>query len=304
MHKPLVSIVLCTYNDADYVAQTIHSVLNQSFSDFEFIIWNDGSTDDTESIVQSFQDSRIRYYHHANTGVGRARFLALEKACGKYVAVIDGDDLCLPERIGTEVNFLEKHKDYVLVASQVIYIDENGAETGRSFSCTSDYIIRKRIWSESIISNPSVMYRKDIYDKTGGYASINLGEDHLLFCRMNRYGKLKILPQPLVKYRVRQNSLIHKYNGDRYLPLLTAYRQKMSQDGQIASEDIRLYNELYGLMKTNVSATEASSTTSQTGRHSLQETLFRLARPLVGAAMASRLVIGLKNLIYFIKCYC
>ena len=119
---PLLSVVLCTYNDERYIAKTINSVLSQSLSDFEFIIWNDGSTDRTEEIIKSFADKRIKYYFHSNTGLGTALALACKEARGKYIARIDGDDLCLPYRFEKEIGFLDSHPDYVLVSSSVLYM--------------------------------------------------------------------------------------------------------------------------------------------------------------------------------------
>ena len=78
----LVSVVMCAYNAEKYIGETIRSVLNQTYRKFEFIIWNDGSTDSTESIVKSFKDDRIRYFYHANTGLGMALNLACKEVRG------------------------------------------------------------------------------------------------------------------------------------------------------------------------------------------------------------------------------
>ena len=85
-NKPLVSVVLCTYNDELYISQTIESVLCQTYTNFEFIIWDDGSTDGTASIIKSYKDQRIKYFYHINTGIGEAAGLACQQAQGKYIA--------------------------------------------------------------------------------------------------------------------------------------------------------------------------------------------------------------------------
>ena len=125
-----VSVVLCTFNDEKTIKEAIESILCQSYNIFEFIIWNDGSTDGTEKIIKSYDDNRIRYYYHENTGLGEALRLACAEAKGKYIARMDGDDICLPSRIQKQVEFLESHPDYVLVSSAVFYIDEIGEQIG------------------------------------------------------------------------------------------------------------------------------------------------------------------------------
>ena len=241
-HTPLVSVVLSTYNDEHYIGETIASILCQTFSDFEFIIWNDGSTDSTEAVVQSLHDDRIRYFRHENTGIGLARKMATAEARGKYIAPVDGDDVFMPTRIAEEVQFLEAHPDYVLVCSQCEYVDEAGKHIGESFSVTTDRLIRGRFPSD-VITQSTAMFRKSAYEAAGGYAGVRLGEDHLLFMRMTRQGKMRMLNKELVKYRKRRNSLSHTYNP--YVALLSQYRVKMGRDKDVLPEDVVLYNEIY-----------------------------------------------------------
>ena len=80
--KPLISVVLCTYNDENYISQAIESILNQTYQNFELIIWDDGSTDNTASIVKSYNDYRVQYFYHSNTGIGEAACLACQLAHG------------------------------------------------------------------------------------------------------------------------------------------------------------------------------------------------------------------------------
>ena len=106
--KPLVSVVLCTYNTEKYIAEAIESILAQTYTNFEFIVWDDGSTDNTRRVVESFNDNLIHYYYHENTGLGMALKLACEKAHGKYIARMDSDDISLPARLEKEVNYMER----------------------------------------------------------------------------------------------------------------------------------------------------------------------------------------------------
>ena len=243
--SPLVSVVLCTYNDEKFLSETIDSVLAQTFTDFEFIIWNDGSTDSTEKIVKSYHDNRIRYYYHENTGIGVARALATSEARGKYIAVIDGDDICFKERLQQQVSFLETHPKYVIVSSSVYYINEDGAIIGRSFPVTTNWAIKRMLKKADPIANPASMFLRDVYIKSGGYIGIRQKEDYFLFCRMGKFGKIKIISVPLIKYRVRQNSLSHYTESTEYDIILKYYRDKMINDEVIKDSDIELYNAIF-----------------------------------------------------------
>ena len=252
---PLVSVVLCTYNDEKYISDTIRSVLSQSYDNFEFIIWNDGSTDNSEKIINSFNDSRIRYYYHKNTGIGVASKLACEKASGKYIARIDGDDLCLPDRFKTQVDFLEKNRSYVVVSSAVLYIDEDGETIGRSFPITEDWAIRRMLKIADPIANPASMFLREAYMKTGGYIGIRQREDYFLFCRISKYGKIKILSTPLIKYRLRKNSLSYYSECTDYDNVLCQYRNKMINDQTVKDRDVELYNYIFEESKKESSMT-------------------------------------------------
>ena len=242
---PLISVVLCTYNDEKYIADSIQSVLDQTFRDFEFIIWNDGSTDNTENIIKSFDDERIRYYYHENTGIGIASKMACEKAKGKYIARIDGDDICIANRFQEQVSFLEKHHEYVVVSSAVYYINEDGNVIGRSFPITENWAIKQMLKKSDPIVNPASMFLREVYLKTGGYIGIRQREDYFLFSRICRYGKIKILSMPLIKYRLRKNSLSYFVEGASYDSILNLYRNKMIDDDIVKDRDVELYNNIF-----------------------------------------------------------
>lgn len=293
-----ISVVMCCYNSEQYVKDTIESVLSQTYADFEFIIWNDGSTDTTEAIIKSYHDSRIKYFYHENTGIGIARFLAGNRAEGQYVAIIDSDDICLPDRIEKEALFLDTHQDYVLVSSQMIYISQSGEKLGHSFSVLSDYVIRRKMTDNSVISHSGCMYRKSIYDKVGGYSGIVLGEDHVLFSKMMKYGKVCILPYPLVKYRIRDLSLMHVVQGNAYMPILDAFRRKLIDDEVISDEDVAAYNQLYLLSRKS---TDGLHRPSDANRHlSFEERLMGWLMPLFSETFANRTIVSLKNFFFVV----
>ena len=109
-----ISIVMCVYNGSKYISESIKSALNQSFKNFELIIINDGSTDTTEKIVKSFNDRRIRYYYQKNQGAAASRNYGIKNSRGQYIAILDSDDICLPERLEKQYYFLENNPDYIV----------------------------------------------------------------------------------------------------------------------------------------------------------------------------------------------
>ena len=229
--QPTVSVVLSCYNGEKYIAETIESVLSQTFADFEFIIWDDGSTDSSAEVIKKYDDPRIRYYYHENTGLGMALKLACAESRGKYIARIDSDDICMPERFAKEVEFLDKHEDYVLVSSAVYFIDAKGNVFGRSYPYTDNRIIKKIIGYSNPIVHPASMFRKDIYNRTLGYQEVWGCEDVLLWKQLNRYGKIKNLAEPLIKYRLEGNSIMHQKYRHPYKNVILALTRKIIEEG-------------------------------------------------------------------------
>jgi glycosyltransferase involved in cell wall biosynthesis len=124
--SPIVSVIIPTYNHAHFIGEAIQSVLNQIFSDFEVIIVDDGSTDNTVDIVGSFVDKRIKYLYQDNKGLAAARNTGLRSAKGEFVVFLDADDILLPNKLAVQVAWLQTHVECCLVASGYFYMDEQG----------------------------------------------------------------------------------------------------------------------------------------------------------------------------------
>ena len=289
---PLVSVVMCCYNSEKYIAETINSVLNQTYNNFEFIIWNDGSIDDSEIIIKSFHDNRIRYYYHDNTGLGIALGLACKEASGKYIARIDADDICMPDRFEKEVSFLESHEDYVLVGSSVVYIDKDGKTLGRSFPWTWASCQSMR----QSVAHPSSMYRREAYMKTCGYLNVRSCEDVVLWSKMVKLGKFYNIQRPLIKYRLLDGSLSHCLDEKSvYFVLLETIRKKMRDDDIVLEDDIRLHNYIFTYVKKH------NSSQGKIGyKISLEEKIFNILRLFLGNKISAQLVFIMKNLYIYI----
>lgn len=293
-NKPLVSFVMCCYNSEKYIRETINSVLNQSYKNFEFIIWNDGSKDGTESIVKSYEDDRIRYYYHDNTGLGMALKLACEKANGEYIARIDADDVCFANRLAIQVDYMESHPNCVLLSAAVNLIDEEGNYLTRTFPCTSDYVLKGSLIATNMILHPMVMLRRGAYVKSGGYLPVKFCEDKIFWSRMARLGTFSNITQVLGKYRLVGSSLSHSYNP--YSRSLYELRCKMMKDENIIQSDIDLYNYFYLYSKKYIMNQEVVR--NKDFLSSLEMTLYWVLKPLLGEIRAGEVLSSVKNMYY------
>lgn len=204
-----VTVLMPAFNAENYIGEAIDSILKQSYTDFELLIVNDGSTDNTEQIIHSFTDTRIIVINHgANQGIAAALNTGLSKTKATYIARFDADDICFPQRLQEQVSFLDNHPGYVLAGCDAEYISENG-EHLFNFKCTGhahEQIIQK-IYSCCPFIHSSVMYRRDAVIHAGGYSLYAHNfEDYFLWIQLKKYGRFCNLPQQLMKVRFNPSS--------------------------------------------------------------------------------------------------
>lgn len=207
----LVSVVIPVYNAAEFLKETVLSVLQQDWSDIEIIIVNDGSTDNSAEIINCFANkySNIKAVHRENKGVCHTRNEGIALARGEYIALLDADDVCLPTRISTQVNFLQSNPSVALVGSSVISINKDGLTLGRSKKKQTDYFIKSAMLTGSQMANPTVMFNRMILGENltfiPGYETV---EDLELWLRLAKLGfKFANIKTPLLKYRTTASSL-------------------------------------------------------------------------------------------------
>jgi len=204
--KPKITVILPTYNCELYVKSAVESILNQSFTDFEFLIIDDASTDGTIQILKNFNDQRIQLIEKPfNTGYTESLNLGLKFAKGEYIARMDGDDISLPDRFAKQIAYLEAHPEVVLCATAYKFI---GREPFFDFPENHD-AIKVSFLKGNCICHPSVMLRKCLLDAHGiTYdTSKEPAEDYDLWIRLLSIGKLYILPEILLEYRVYSNQV-------------------------------------------------------------------------------------------------
>ena len=205
--QPLVSILMLTYNREQFLSTAIASVIAQSYTNWELVIIDDGSTDSTSQLVTSFGESRIRYLHHLeNVGLHTRRKESLQYVKGDYVAILDSDDAWIDTgKIAAQVNFLEEQQECVLVGTFTQLIDNAGATIGESRFYTGDVSIREHILLRNQFTHSAVMMRTDALKKTAGYQP-TLAEDLELFLQLGTHGTLANLPIVATAHRVHENS--------------------------------------------------------------------------------------------------
>jgi glycosyltransferase involved in cell wall biosynthesis len=213
MDKPLVSIVLPVYNAGVYLKEAIQSILDQTYTNFELIIINDGSTDDSEKLIKSFTDDRIRYIYQQNTGLAGALNTGLKASNGKYIARQDQDDISLKERLQKQVEFLEKHPNVNLLGTRAQVFTDDQKEMKMHDHATVPAILHFDLLFDNPFVHSSVMFRKESIEQIGYYNDDrSYFEDYELWSRFVLKGKVANLRDVLVYYRHHEQGLSKSKN--------------------------------------------------------------------------------------------
>jgi glycosyltransferase involved in cell wall biosynthesis len=216
MHsKPLISITMPVYNAEKYLKESIESILNQTYKSFELILVNDASTDRSKELILSFTDPRIRYFENpVNLGIVKTRNKGLSLSKGKYIAIMDNDDISFPNRLEKQVEFLESNADYGLCGSYYEVIDSNGNFSVRIMVPSTFYDINTFLIFNNCFCHSSVMVRRELIMDNMFVESYELMEDYDLAYRLVKITKLANLPLFITKYRVHgKNQSLNKADG-------------------------------------------------------------------------------------------
>ena len=195
----LISVLMPVYNTKEvYLRASIESILNQTFTDFELIIVNDGSTNNAEEVVLSYKDDRIKYFKQENQGIVGALNNAWSKASGKYIARMDSDDIAYPERFAKQIKFLEENPEYSLVGSWAKIIPSNNV-----IKLPQDIKIMDLL-ADCMFIHPSIMFNKADFEKFNLQyeTGFEYAEDYCMYARAVKYLKMTNLQEVLLDYRV------------------------------------------------------------------------------------------------------
>ncbi|HEY9658471.1 MAG TPA: glycosyltransferase, partial [Allocoleopsis sp.] len=211
MSIPIVSVIMPIYNNAPYLRHAVESILQQTFSDFELILVDDGSTDRSLDILRDYaaKDDRIHLISRDNRGIARSRNDGFQVTRGALIAVMDGDDVALPDRLARQVDFLQQHPEVVCVGGAHEIIDHKG----RLLTCLSlpeqdEQIQQQALAGHGSICHPCAMIRRTALEQIGGYdETLTIAVDLDLWLRLGEVGKLANLSEPILQYRLHGNSI-------------------------------------------------------------------------------------------------
>ncbi|MDB5273282.1 MAG: glycosyltransferase [Chitinophagaceae bacterium] len=218
MSAPILSVIMPVYNAEKYVHEAIDGILKQSFTDFEFLIYNDCSTDSSREIILSFQDPRIQLFDSpVNTGYVKHLNDGLKQAKGKYIARMDADDVSLHQRFEKQVEFLEQHEEVGVCGSWIEFI---GYKEGIvNYPADHIDIITHFFLFGNAVAHPAAMMRRSVLESLhlSYNRSLEPAEDYDLWSRMSLVTQLHNIPEVLVQYRVHDNneSIVKKIKQDK-----------------------------------------------------------------------------------------
>ncbi len=195
---------MAAYNAANYISESIRSILDQTLGDFELLIVNDGSTDHTVDVINTFKDPRIRLIQNdKNRGLVYTRNVALTEARGSYVAILDSDDIAIHDRLEAQYNFLQEHPEIALCGGHGIVIDKNGAQVkdNRLIVPVGADKIKMTLLFLNTYVNSTVMFKTSVLKELNGYRDYAPAEDYELFTRISDKYPIDNLDKILVKYR-------------------------------------------------------------------------------------------------------
>ena len=213
---PLVSVILPVYNAAMHLKEAIDSILTQTYTNFEFLILNDGSTDNSAAIIDSYTDKRIRKINNpTNQGLIFTLNKGMAESQGKYIARMDADDISLPERFEKQVDFLEKHGEVGICSCDYFQFNDNKKWLSKSFS-NHDEVLTHLLFNCSI-AHPTLMLRKSVLQKQSLLYDSNYphAEDYELWSRLVFKCSISSVNENLFMYRVHSNQITSKYHAEQ-----------------------------------------------------------------------------------------
>lgn len=251
-----VSVLMPVYNAEKYLAEAIDSIISQTFKDWELLIINDGSTDSSKSIIETYTDARIHYIENdTNLGLIETLNKGIQLCKGEYIARMDSDDVALPERLALQVQFMDNNHDYVLCGTNAIVIDSAGQATGKVVNPSNNTFLQISLLFTNPFIHPSIIMRKkalanNLFDKKWIYV-----EDFELWTRLANRGKVANLEQTLLKYRWHNSNVSNIYSEIQEDFKNRIIKQQLEKlDIKASDQDIALHRltfKLYSLGQKN-----------------------------------------------------
>ena len=211
MNTPRISVLLPVYNNVQYLKKAVLSILQQSFTNFEMILIDDGSSDGTEHLVQQLaeQDARIRLVQRPNKGLIASLNEGINLVRSPFIARMDADYFSFINRLSIQYTYMTDHPDVVAVGSYIKFMDSQDRMYRKKFFSSGQKLLDDFRWGCPLV-HPAVMMRTDAVQKIGGYSpEFPSAEDYALWLRMLSFGRMDTIPQVLLAYRVHGQSISH-----------------------------------------------------------------------------------------------
>jgi len=294
---PRVSVVMAVRNGEPYLPQAIESVLGQSYADFEFIILDDGSTDDSYRIISEYSDPRIKLTrHHDPLGLTRSLNIGLKLAQAEYVARMDSDDMCLPRRLEMQVDYLDAHPGVTVLGTGVTLIRPDGAAVGDVHFPVDHEIIRWQLAFHNPIAHPSVMMRATGLASVGYYDEACLrSQDYDLWWRLSFTSELANLQEIGLYLRLHSNRITNVFGDEQYEAGVKINQKHLSR---LLSQSVPA-NVIQSMWSRESSTAEDAIAASQTillyGDRMRDELRSERARQIIGRDIVLRTVTLLRS---------
>src|SRR3989338_8656405 len=238
---PKVSVVIPTYNRGKYIAATINTVLNQTYKDFEIIVIDDGSTDDTQRELEQF-GGKIKIITQPNSERAVSRNNGVKNSTGAYIAFLDSDDLWSPDKLEKQVDVLDNFRDIVLVYGQSYRINNKGEQiktARRQMHGFSGNVFEKLLMRNFIVSATPMIKRED-FDKTTGFQTKYIPyEDWEFWLRFSLLGEFYFLPNPLSYYRIHPEQSVKLVAAKKIEDVTTLLLEDSFKLQEISEDTIR-----------------------------------------------------------------
>lgn len=249
-----VSVITAVYNCEKYISETIDSVINQEYQNWEMVLVDDFSKDNSIEMIEKYHDDRIRLYTNSrNMGVAYTKNRAIKEAKGEYIAVLDHDDINMPNRIMREVEYLDRHQDIDVVGGQFDYIDENGEYLKRNtIMYFNPKYIRAQLMLGNALGNGSTMFRRSFVEKNEILYRDNMcgAEDYMFWVECSLKGWIVNIDEIMFKFRKGDFQESHKmrtqYWKERKNAIDLIHRTALEGWGfQLSEEEYLIINKVF-----------------------------------------------------------
>lgn len=247
MKNPLISVIIPCYNSEEWIIDSLQSIYNQTYKNFEVIIVDDGSDDNTQQVVEQF-DASIIYKYQENKGPAAARNLGGKLANGEYIAFLDSDDLWEENKLQKQISYINANKEVDLILTNVTVVDEDKKYLFKHYNKVpkfNDELIIELFLGNIVMNTPTILVKKKVFDEVSGFPEdLPMREDHYFLMKVSNNHRIAHIKDHLVKRRIRESSISHDISPNNILsmnqpfinlsiknfPILKKYKKQVLSD--------------------------------------------------------------------------